>query len=345
MKRVDYIDVLKGIGILLVIIGHHLLEVNPIIAWINSFHMPMFFFVSGYLWKNKQSTIELVKNKAKSLLYPYFTLSAIVMVFHFFWYNIIFTKSVPETTTLKVLVLTISTFGYHAFWFIPCLFLSCLLFFFFSKTRSRKIMFIGLVIAIVLIHTFYGEQIKLFVPYIYKYIFRAIVATSFVFLGNEFKNIDDIMSKSRQNLVWCASFIVSLFGIILMIVNKDYAVTNLSVANIDNIVLFYITSISNTLFIYYTCKNIQVPFKKFFTYMGRNSILILAFHMDISIEIAWMLLGLIKIPCNITVLSIIAIVLEIIILLVLILFTNKFFPWLTVFPEGKKLPIAMENKT
>lgn len=50
MKKCEpWIDVLKGIGIILVVIGHISLD-NGMSNWIYTFHMPMFFALSGYLW-------------------------------------------------------------------------------------------------------------------------------------------------------------------------------------------------------------------------------------------------------------------------------------------------------
>lgn len=42
------VDVAKGIGILLVILGH---LKNPLMDFIYAFHMPLFFFVSGMFVK------------------------------------------------------------------------------------------------------------------------------------------------------------------------------------------------------------------------------------------------------------------------------------------------------
>jgi uncharacterized membrane protein YcfT len=39
--RIDWIDIAKGYGILLVILGH--LDVGKIGTWIYTFHMPLFF--------------------------------------------------------------------------------------------------------------------------------------------------------------------------------------------------------------------------------------------------------------------------------------------------------------
>lgn len=48
-ERLDHIDACKGIGILLVILGHT--NVPSIVhTIIYSFHMPLFFIISGYLF-------------------------------------------------------------------------------------------------------------------------------------------------------------------------------------------------------------------------------------------------------------------------------------------------------
>lgn len=60
--RIRYIDVARGLGIFLVIIGH--LNTNEILHnTIYSFHMPFFFFLSGYLNKPSQDFKLLLKKK------------------------------------------------------------------------------------------------------------------------------------------------------------------------------------------------------------------------------------------------------------------------------------------
>ena len=54
-KRLDYIDKLRGFAIILVVLGHLYLpntkegNLHPMAEMIYSFHMPLFFFISGYL--------------------------------------------------------------------------------------------------------------------------------------------------------------------------------------------------------------------------------------------------------------------------------------------------------
>ena len=46
--RIDSLDILKGIGIILVVVGHMIGNQLYIRPWIYAFHMPLFFMLSGY---------------------------------------------------------------------------------------------------------------------------------------------------------------------------------------------------------------------------------------------------------------------------------------------------------
>lgn len=70
MKRYDWIDVLKGIGILLVVGGHILLDNSFVKRSIYVFHMPLFFFIAGYLF-NPSNIKEYFNKKFVHLLVPY----------------------------------------------------------------------------------------------------------------------------------------------------------------------------------------------------------------------------------------------------------------------------------
>lgn len=81
-KRINYIDVARGLGIFLVMIGH--LDTGEVLHnLIYSFHMPFFFFLSGYLNKSTSDFKVLLYKKFKTLIVPYFffgTLSIVIML-------------------------------------------------------------------------------------------------------------------------------------------------------------------------------------------------------------------------------------------------------------------------
>ena len=76
-KRIGWIDIAKGVTILLVIVGHTLIgyKVND---YIYAFHMPLFFICSGLLFKPKDIKM-VAKNNAKKLLVPYYVTCGIVI--------------------------------------------------------------------------------------------------------------------------------------------------------------------------------------------------------------------------------------------------------------------------
>lgn len=93
--RIEWIDAAKGLGIILVVVGHtirglvsseHLNESTPIQAldtWIYSFHMPLFFFLSGLFIARsaeKNSFPHFVWDKSATIAYPYFVWSIITIL-------------------------------------------------------------------------------------------------------------------------------------------------------------------------------------------------------------------------------------------------------------------------
>ena len=77
-ERDDIFDILKGLAILFVIVGH--CEVGYLHSFIYSFHIPLFFFVSGYFLKNRPVRDEIRLN-LKRLIFPYtFTAICICIV-------------------------------------------------------------------------------------------------------------------------------------------------------------------------------------------------------------------------------------------------------------------------
>lgn len=67
-ERIATFDMLKGIGILLVIIGHTFMkEIGP---YIQAFHMPLFFMVAGYFYKYKPLKDQFIRD-FRRLIVPY----------------------------------------------------------------------------------------------------------------------------------------------------------------------------------------------------------------------------------------------------------------------------------
>ena len=69
-NRIVWIDMLKGIAMLAVMMGH-LMQHTYVGDFVYSFAVPLFIFASGYLFKRYGSFKEFLKHKFKSLIIPY----------------------------------------------------------------------------------------------------------------------------------------------------------------------------------------------------------------------------------------------------------------------------------
>lgn len=66
-KRIEWVDIFKGLAIFCVVYGH----IGFVYNYVYQFHMAAFFFISGYLTRlDKGSFVEFVAKKAYSLLLP-----------------------------------------------------------------------------------------------------------------------------------------------------------------------------------------------------------------------------------------------------------------------------------
>lgn len=68
-KRLQYVDIARGIAMICIILGH---LGNPSInRVVFTFHVPIFFFITGYFTNNKRRLPEFAKNKLRTLIVPY----------------------------------------------------------------------------------------------------------------------------------------------------------------------------------------------------------------------------------------------------------------------------------
>ena len=77
-NRMKYIDIARGIAIICIIIGH--LGIEKINRIVFTFHVPIFFFITGYFINRKRTIKEFVVNKIKTLLIPYVCTCFVIIV-------------------------------------------------------------------------------------------------------------------------------------------------------------------------------------------------------------------------------------------------------------------------
>lgn len=117
-SRDNFIDVLKGIGIVLVYCGHSVYWGTLPSRMIFCFHMPLFFFISGVLFGPERtgSAGRLLGRVARNLLIPYLLFCYVGFVMRIdavfsFW----------QADPLRELIRIVHGEGSNAIWFLMCL--------------------------------------------------------------------------------------------------------------------------------------------------------------------------------------------------------------------------------
>lgn len=126
-KRLDYLDFTKGFAIILMLFAHTMAEANYIHRWIFSFHMPIFFIVSGLIMFEKYgkkdiSLIDikcLIKKRAFQLGIPYVVWGLTLTLF----YTVLGIISKSPIHFWNYILKLLSLNGIDSLWFLPCYFL------------------------------------------------------------------------------------------------------------------------------------------------------------------------------------------------------------------------------
>lgn len=196
MKRLDYIDIAKGICMLLIMFGHCSRSSAPLslIVWIYSFHVIAFYIISGLLsahvsefdrpWKG------LVKKSFFRLIVPYYGfqfLYAVIYCARFGLHN------------FKWLLIDILIFAPedYATWFLPVLFVARLYVILLKNTIKNVYTFYTVLLA----SMFTVMAIPTSSITLLALAEKAIVASGFIAIGMLFDRVQDKAVKSIPVMV------------------------------------------------------------------------------------------------------------------------------------------------
>lgn len=282
--RIDYFDILKGIGIILVIIGHSRI---PSIAlhFIFSFHMPIFFLCSGYFFK-EISFNEIVLKNFRRLIIPYIVTCILIILFSqsieilkFFVrhsFNLsplkywVVASIFGSGTTLKNGPLLSSLPQIGAIWFLLALFWSLILFSLILKLKSKinVPIWISVIISMVI---GYVSSLFIMLPFSVQ---PGMVAVFFIYIGYLAKKYNLIDKKLP---IYLLIIMLVIWGICI-IWGKNYMVRNFYNLYIINL----LGGVCGTYFIVLFSKwisNNTDKVKSILLYFGSSTLAILAAHI------------------------------------------------------------------
>ena len=148
-KRLNYIDIAKCIAIICIVLGHtvgYSTHLVPLRNFLYSFHVALFFMISGFLFKVDKKPFEFIKNKFIRIMIPYFIWGLLFLIPYMLFSNgIKNTLNINAISDIKALLLNL-LYGngndWHlkqnsALWFLPALFTMEVIYYFIIKLINK----------------------------------------------------------------------------------------------------------------------------------------------------------------------------------------------------------------
>lgn len=292
-KREIYIDKAKGIAILLIVIGHIILLKENVeskfCTYIYSFHVPIFFVLSGILFSLKKTQWNDIKvkeyatKKIKKFFYPYFTFSGIYILYLL----IKFIFGVEDIIKIiKISLNTVFLFGYGPAWFLPTLCFSEIFCVILMKNKDKRKRFYFVIIICIIWTIIWANLLQLefwqnniildFLNKCINLITRTIIGTFFIILGYLYHEKKYIINKIPAILF----IIVLLLNVYISQINSQI---DLHFCIINNIILFFYLAFSSSISIirilecYFNTRN------NIITFFGENSLIIMLTHFTFPV--------------------------------------------------------------
>jgi fucose 4-O-acetylase-like acetyltransferase len=281
---IPFLNVARTLAIFLVVLGHLPIS-HALYDYINHFHIPVFFLISGYLISEEMGApfLPWAGKKVRTLLVPYYLFALIALAFWYFVGRKFGDDAASQASLADYfwgMLAAVPTKGCLGFdfplWFLPSLFCAEVLFYGIHRVAGRwafVVSLVGLGIGIGLkemqvIRLPYGVDVSLF-------------ALPFLQVGRWLRQ-GGRMERYVCRPPWAAKLVLaaSLLGLAwyIALCNRSQEWVAMVYRTFNHYSLYFVGAVSGSLgLLYASC--LWREGRRFFTFFGRNTILILSFHL------------------------------------------------------------------
>ena len=267
-SRIEYIDLMKGICISLVVIVHCdiTLPVNIVNDLLQNLRMPLYFFLSGLFFKEYGSFMKFLVKKANKLIIPYFFFSYIP----YFLFDFFFTTDVNKSF-YYYLFMGIEPYNFPL-WFLRSLFVAYILFYAIHKMAKNRNWII--ILLVLLIISFFAWLASSHIPkyswhFIWENFLTSIFALPFLYIASLLRSkglLSHCFNTKQLVYLLCSGLIAWV-----ICVQKDVFFIKAHFGEIYP--LLYISAFGGITCIWVFCYKIKKLY--YFSYVGRYSIIVL----------------------------------------------------------------------
>lgn len=282
MNRLKYLDIARGIGLLLVIISHSC-GLSP---YLINYYIPLFFVVSGYIYKEGRGYGENIGRKAKRLLIPYFGYSAVLLAFYAVTgrtlqetkdsaLGVLYSRYCLYDTTMYEDNVYLFTVANGAMWYLTAFFVASLVYHLVIDKCLASRKFLGGCVVVLLAVTMALAELPVLLPWS---IDIACVGALFMIVGTLLGRAEFFEKKWNLPLV-AGTFVVY---ILLSTINPgiNMSIREYGTYGFLSVPFFILIGISGSVLCIWLGKLIQNNIVgSVMGYIGQNTIILLAFHI------------------------------------------------------------------
>jgi len=266
-ERESWVDNLKVFGILAVILGH---ISSPPQAFIFTWHMPLFFIISGFFINIDRKPLEFIKKDLYRLMLPYLAFTFLGLSVEVFKRYVLGRESLDYLSELYNIYIwmdgaaLINTYAF-VLWFLPVLFFSRLVVFYSCKYVNN--IYIQILTVILLFSASFFYEIPFAID-------NALNSVLFVYIG--FK-IFYLYSKGLLNFKKAYYFWMPL--LILGIIYLFYGLPGLDMArkNYSNIPINIVWSLLVIVMLFFVSNKLKIT-SKMLDEWAKNTMFVFAMH-------------------------------------------------------------------
>lgn len=282
-RRIDWIDLLRGGGMFLVIVGHTL-QNDFVRAIIYSFHMPLFFALSGFCqnYCSRERIKGKILNNAKKLVLPAIIVYMVRLLTKFYSFqkssNNVSATILEIVKTLfwfsgsDVIILGEKVSGIGIVWFLMVLFLSLVIFYIVQLYLPQNQTIVYFVLATI------GVVISKII-YLPVSLDIALAVLPFIWLGHEAAAQRKVLLK--PSIAGVSSVLYGVGFIICLSMKKSYL--ELAARRYPLYPMCFITACGAILFLFSVAKKLEEKFNRtccvrILKFYGRNSLTLFTIH-------------------------------------------------------------------
>lgn len=282
-NRIKFIDVARGIAIILIILGHtivHSSNCEMIYKFIYSFHVVLFFILSGYVFKRNEKFYKFVVNKFMRIMIPYFIWAILFLIPYMLLgkeiaNNLETNSSFELFTQIKNIIIGNGNNNAlkqnSSLWFLPALFsMNIIYYWIIGFIEERPKYRFKLLLLLFIIGYISSNLFKVTLPWGLKTVLDIGV---FFYIGFLLKTYDKIPLNvnKRKSLIWiCLLLIIGIFSCL-----ANVNVVSCIQYNYGSYILAISSGLSLSLVIILISRFVN---NKIIEYIGKNTMGILIFH-------------------------------------------------------------------